>query len=178
VDAVASIVDEKRVSMDDRLIAQVNATATSLREAAQAADDELRAEQQERDAIDARIQQLQALKRQLEDAIAQAEGTAKAGAAAPGKRATRKRTSAKKATRRRSTRKRASARNGAGRQDAVLQVLSSASGPMRPADVAKQLRQKGREDSSSQVSATLAQLARSGRATKVEHGLYAKSDSS
>ena len=164
--------------MDDRLIAQVNATATSLREAAQAADDELRAEQQERDAIDARIQQLQALKRQLEEAIAQAEGTAKAGTTAPVKRATRKRTTAKKATRKKSTRKRASTRNGAGRQDAVLQVLSRANGPMRPAEVAKQLRQKGREDSSSQVSATLAQLARTGRASKVDQGLYAKADGS
>ena len=164
--------------MDDRLIAQMNATAKSLREAAQAADDELRVEQQERDAIDARIEQLQALKRQLEEAIAQAEGTAAAGTAAPGRKAARKRTSAKKATRKKSARKRASGRNGAGRQDAVLQVLSRANDPMRPAEVAKHLRQRGREDSSSQVSAALAQLARSGRATKVDQGLYAKTDSS
>lgn len=164
--------------MDDRLIAQVNATAKSLREAAKAADGELRAEQQERDAIDARIEQLQALKRQLEKAITQAEGTAAAGTKAPGKKATRKRPSAKKASRKKSTRKRASSRNGAGRQDAVLQVLSRANSPMRPTDVAKKLRDTGREDSSSQVSATLAQLARTGRATKVDQGLYTKAASS
>ena len=174
--------------MDDRLIAQVNATATSLREAARAADDELRAEEQERDAIDARIEQLQALKRQLEEAIAQAESTLEAGTGSAGtkaarkrsttKKATRKRATAKKATRRKSARKRSSSPNGVGRQDAVLQVLSRADGPMRPAEVAEQLRATGRGDSSSQVSAALAQLARSGRATKVEQGLYAKGGSS
>ena len=157
--------------MDDRLIAQVNATADSLREAVKAADEELLAERRERDAIDARIEQLQSLKEQLKEAIAQAEGTAASGLASARKTAARKRT-AKKATRKKPTRKRASSRAGAGRQDAVLKVLSQAEGPMRPAEVAEQLRASGREDTSSQVSATLAQLARTDRAVKVGAGVY------
>ena len=48
--------------MDDRLIAQFNATAQSLREAAKAADEELRAEQWGRDAIGARIGKSKAFK--------------------------------------------------------------------------------------------------------------------
>ena len=162
--------------MDDRLIAQVNATATSLRDAAKAADDELRAEQRERDAIDARIEQLQALKKQLEEAIAQAEGTVSAGAGGARKKSVRKRT-AKKATRKKATRKRPSSRNGAGRQDAALKVLAGADGPMRPAQVTEQLRASGRSDTSSQVSAALAQLARTDRVVKVGQGLYRKGKS-
>lgn len=162
--------------MDDRLIAQVNATATSLREAAKAADDELRAEQREREAIDARIEQLQALKAQLAEAIHQAEGTVSTGAGGARKKATRKRTT-KKTTRSKATRKRTASRNGAGRQDAVLKVLTSADGPMRPAQVAEKLRASGRQDTSSQVSATLAQLARTDRAVKVGQGLYQKGKS-
>ena len=161
--------------MDDRLIAQVNATATSLRDAAKAADDELRAEQRERDAIDVRIEQLQALKKQLEEAIAEAEGTVSAGAGGARKKAARRHT-AKKA-RKKATRKRTSSRNGAGRQDAVLRVLAGADGPMRPAQVAEQLRASGRSDTSSQVSAALAQLARTDRAVKVGQGLYRKGKS-
>lgn len=157
--------------MDDRLIAQMNATATSLREAAKAADEELRAEQREREAIDARIEQLRRLKEQLEEAIAQAEGTVSVGSASARKRATRKRT-AKKSSRKKTTRKRTSRGNGAGRQDAVLKVLAGADGPVRPAQVAEQLRASGREDTSSQVSATLAQLARGGRVVKAGQGLY------
>lgn len=162
--------------MDDRLIAQVNATAKSLREAAKAAEDELRAEQQERDAIDARIGQLQSLKAQLEEAIAEAEGTVSSGPGSARTTATRKRT-AKKSTRKTSTRKGKSTPNGAGRQDAILKVLADANGPMRPAEVAEQLRAAGREDTSSQVSAALAQLARSDRAVKVGKGLYAQGGS-
>lgn len=171
--------------MDDRLIAQVNATATSLREAAKAADEELRAEQREREAIDARIEQLQRLKELLEEAIVQAEGTVSGSSTSARKKATRKRTAkkatrkrtAKKATRKKTTRKRASRGNGAGRQDAVLKVLADADGPVRPAQVAEQLRTSGREDTSSQVSAALAQLARGGRAVKVGQGLYQKGKS-
>ena len=180
--------------MDDRLIAQVNATATSLREAAKAADEELRAEQREREAIDARIEQLQRLKQQLEEAISQAEGTVSFGSASARKKTTRKRTAskaaqkrtatkaaqkrtAKKAARKKTTRKRASRGNGAGRQEAVLKVLADADGPVRPAQVAEQLRASGREDTSSQVSAALAQLARTDRAVKVGQGLYQKGNS-
>lgn len=161
--------------MDDRLLAQINATANSLRDAARAADDELRAEQQERDAIDARIGQLQALKGQLDEAIAQAEGTATSGSAGAPQKATRKRTS-KKSTAKKATRKKASARNGAGRQDAVLRVITDADGPMRPAQVAEQLRAGGRDDTSSQVSAALSQLANANRVAKVDQGLYAKAE--
>ena len=171
--------------MDDRLIAQVNATANSLREAATAADEELRAEQRERDAIDARIEQLQGLKQQLEEAIAQAEGTASGTSATARKKAAKKRSAkkstrkktAKKTGRKKSARKRTSPRSGAGRQDAVLEVLSRTDGPVRPAQVAEQLRTSGRDDTSSQVSAALAQLTRSGRATKAGQGLYQKATS-
>lgn len=157
--------------MDDRLIAQINATARSLRDAAMAADEELREEQRERDAIDARIRQLQDLKKQLEEAIKQAESTASTDAGVVRKKAPRKRT-AKKATRKKTTRKRAGGRNGAGRQDAVLKVLAASDGPMRPAEVAEQLRASGRDDTSSQVAAALAQLARTDRAVKAGQGLY------
>ena len=69
------------------------------------------------------------------------------------------------------------ARNGAGRQDAVLKVVSRANGPVRPAEVAEKLRSTGREDISSQVSAVLAQLARTERVVKVKEGLYQKASS-
>ena len=48
---------------------------------------------------------------------------------------------------------------------------------MRPAEVAEKLRSTGREDISSQVSAVLAQLARTERVVKVKEGLYQKASS-
>lgn len=173
--------------MDDRLIAQVNATAKSLRDAAKAADKELSDAQEERKTIDARIEQLRSLRDQLESAIAEAEGTASGGRRAPGgtrgparkkavrRKSTRKKATSKKAASRKTAGRRASRSNGAGRSDAVVSVLAGANGPMRPAQVAEQMRAAGRDDTSSQVSATLSHLARTGKVSKVGDGVYAAS---
>lgn len=183
--------------MDDRLIAQVNATAKSLRDAAKAADKELSDAQEERKTIDARIEQLRSLRDQLESAIAEAEGTASGGRRTPGgtrgparkkaarRKSTRKKATSKKAASKKATSKKAASRktagrrasrsNGAGRSDAVVGVLARASGPMRPAQVAEQMRAAGRDDTSSQVSATLSHLARTGKVSKVGDGVYAAS---
>jgi chromosome segregation ATPase len=169
--------------MDDRLIAQVNATAKSLREAAKAADKELSDAQEERKAIDARIEQLEALRAQLGSAIDEAEGTASGGrrgsssSRAPAKKAARRKSTRKKATAKKRAAKKSSGRrrssgNGAGRSDAVVRVLRSANEPMRPAQVAEKMRAEGREDTSSQVSATLSHLARTGKVDKVGEGIY------
>ncbi len=168
--------------MDDRLIAQVNATATSLRDAAKAAEQELSDAQDERAAIDERIAQLQALRDQLEAAIVQAEGTVSGGKRSSGRSrpATRKSSTRKSSTRKASSRKKATKKStrrrvsgsGAGRSDAVVRVLDASSEPMRPAQVAEQLRAGGREDTSSQVSATLSHLSRAGKVTKVSEGIY------
>lgn len=94
--------------MDDKLIAQVKATAKALREAASQTEQELSDAEAERAAIDARIEQLGGLLDQLNAAAKQADETAGGGGsgrAAPRKKATAKRTSSKKATRKKATRK-------------------------------------------------------------------------
>lgn len=89
--------------MDDKLIAQVKATAKALRDAVAQTEQELKDAEAERAAIDARIDQLGGLLDQLNAAAKQADETAGGGRAAPRKKATAKRT-AKKATRKKATR--------------------------------------------------------------------------
>lgn len=99
--------------MDDRLIAQINTTASSLREAADAADKELADARDEKAAIETRIDQLQSLRNQLRSAIKEAERTASDGGRAGARKATRKKATSKKASRKKATRKKATRKKGA-----------------------------------------------------------------
>lgn len=98
--------------MDDRLIAQINATASSLREAADAADRELADAKDERAAIEARIKQLQSLRDQLKSAIKEAERTASAGQRAAAHTSTRKKATRKKTARKKTARKKSTTASG------------------------------------------------------------------
>lgn len=104
--------------MDDKLIAQVKATAQALRDAVTQTERELADAHAERAAIDARIDQLDSLLGQLNGAAEEAEATARSGAGGRGatKRGTAKRSAAKKTAKRtakKATAKKATAKKAA-----------------------------------------------------------------
>jgi hypothetical protein len=67
--------------------------------------------------------------------------------------------------------------SGKDRTAAVCEILDASIEPMRPADISEALKERGRSDDNEQVSATLAHLKRSGRATSVGRARWVSSSS-